>query len=318
MTVEQITRSSVTATSSSRFTQPNYWLDKSTGTAYQVQVEYPQYKMNSPEQLELIPVLGGTGNPVYLRDVATWEKTNSVGEYDRINQQRYITITANIQNKDLGSAIMRVNKTIGSLGELPKGTKINVRGQAELLSQTMDELQSGLIVAVVVIFLLMAISFQSFRLAGAILCIVPTVITGSLLFLLVTGKTLNIESYMGIIMAVGVAISNAILYITNAQKYSKLGDGQAFLLGAKNRLRPILMTSFAMIAGMVPMALGLGEVGEQTAPLGIAVIGGLTFSAFSTLIFLPLMYLRTMGHTAYQNPSLDPDDSNSRFYITTI
>ncbi len=318
LTVEQITRSSVTATSSSRFTQPNYWLDKSTGTAYQVQVEYPQYKMNSPEQLELIPVLGGTGNPVYLRDVATWEKTNSVGEYDRINQQRYITITANIQNKDLGSAIMRVNKTIGSLGELPKGTKINVRGQAELLSQTMDELQSGLIVAVVVIFLLMAISFQSFRLAGAILCIVPTVITGSLLFLLVTGKTLNIESYMGIIMAVGVAISNAILYITNAQKYSKLGDGQAFLLGAKNRLRPILMTSFAMIAGMVPMALGLGEVGEQTAPLGIAVIGGLTFSAFSTLIFLPLMYLRTMGHTAYQNPSLDPDDSNSRFYITTI
>ncbi len=318
LTVEQITRSSVTATSSSRFTQPNYWLDKSTGTAYQVQVEYPQYKMNSPEQLELIPVLGGTGNPVYLRDVATWEKTNSVGEYDRINQQRYITITANIQNKDLGSAIMRVNKTIGSLGELPKGTKINVRGQAELLSQTIDELQSGLIVAVVVIFLLMAISFQSFRLAGAILCIVPTVITGSLLFLLVTGKTLNIESYMGIIMAVGVAISNAILYITNAQKYSKLGDGQAFLLGAKNRLRPILMTSFAMIAGMVPMALGLGEVGEQTAPLGIAVIGGLTFSAFSTLIFLPLMYLRTMGHTAYQNPSLDPDDSNSRFYITTI
>ena len=317
LTVEQINKSSVTATSSSRFTQPNYWLDKTTGTAYQVQVEYPQYKMNSPEQLELIPILGTTGSPVYLRDVATWKKTTSVGEYDRINQQRYITITANIHNKDLGSAIKEVNKTISALGELPKGSKITVRGQAELLSQTMDELQSGLFVAIVVIFMLLAISFQSFRLSLITLSIIPTVIAGSLLFLFFTGKTLNIQSYMGIIMAVGVAISNAILYITNALKYQKQNNPQAYLLGATNRLRPILMTSFAMIAGMIPMALGLGEVGEQTAPLGIAVIGGLIFSAISTLIFLPLMYSKTMGHHAYQNPSLDPDDKGSRYFIAS-
>ena len=317
LTVEQINKSSVTATSSSRFTQPNYWLDKLTGTAYQVQVEYPQYKMNSPEQMELIPVLGTTGNPVYLRDVGTWKQTTSVGEYDRINQQRYITITANIQDKDLGTAIKAVNKSIASLGELPKGTKINVRGQAELLGLTMDELQSGLFVAIVVIFMLLAISFQSFRLSLVILSIIPAVITGSLLLLLLTGKTLNIQSYMGIIMAVGVAISNAILYITNAQKFKKQNNPQAYLIGANNRLRPILMTSLAMIAGMIPMAVGLGEVGEQTAPLGIAVIGGLIFSAISTLVFLPLMYSRTMGGLTYKNPSLDPDDQNSRFYIAS-
>jgi multidrug efflux pump subunit AcrB len=122
---------------------------------------------------------------------------------------------------------------------------------------------------------------------------------------------------MGVIMAVGVAISNAILFITNAQKYKKQDHPQAYLLGANNRLRPILMTTFAMIAGMIPMALGLGEVGEQTAPLGIAVIGGLIFSAISTLVFLPLMYHSVVGRQPWQNPSLDPEDKNSRFYEAT-
>jgi len=174
-----------------------------------------------------------------------------------------------------------------------------------------------LFVAIVVIFMLLAISFQSFRLSLVILSIIPAVITGSLVFLLLTGKTLNIQSYMGIIMAVGVAISNAILYITNAQKYKKQNNPQAYLIGANNRLRPILMTSLAMIAGMIPMAIGLGEVGEQTAPLGIAVIGGLIFSAISTLVFLPLMYSRAIGGLKYKNPSFDPDDQESRFYVAS-
>ncbi len=188
LTVEQITKSSIEATSSSRFTQPNYWLDKATGTAYQVQVEYPQYRMNSPEQMELIPVLGTTGSPVYLRDVATWKKVNSIGEYDRMNQQRFITLTANIYKKDLGTALKKVNKAIAELGELPKGMKINVRGQSELLSQSIDELQTGLLIAIVVIFMLLAISFQSFRLSFTILSVIPAVIAGSLLLLFITGK----------------------------------------------------------------------------------------------------------------------------------
>ena len=314
LTVDQISKSAIAATSSSRFTQPNYWLDKTTGTAYQVQVEFPQYKMNAPEQLEIIPLTNNAANPIFLRDVATWKKVNSLGEYDRINQQRYITITANIYSKDLGTAVKQVNKEIASLGQLPAGVKLNLRGQADLLTQTMSELQSGLLIAIIVIFMMLAISFQSFRLSLIILSVIPAVVTGSLLFLLITGKTLNIESYMGIIMAVGVAVANAILFITNAQQYKKLNNPAAFAMGAGNRLRPILMTSLAMIAGMVPMAIGFGEGGSQTAPLGVAVIGGLLFSAISTLIFLPLIYQQLQGKKAYQNNSLDPTDFNSKYY----
>ncbi|MDO9186225.1 MAG: efflux RND transporter permease subunit [Bacteroidia bacterium] len=315
LTVDQISKSTVAATSSSRFTQPNYWLDKKTGTAYQIQVEYPQYKMNSIAELELIPISGNAGNPIYLRDVASLKQVTSPGEYDRINQQRFITLTTNIYNKDLGSAVKEVNKAIASLGELPKGAKIMVRGQADLLSQTMNELQSGLLIAIVVIFLMLAVNFQSFKLSLSILSIIPAVVAGSILLLFLTGKTLNIQSYMGIIMAVGVAVANAILLITNAE-FNRMKDHSSgyAIVGAFNRLRPILMTSLAMIAGMIPMAIGLGEGGDQTAPLAIAVIGGLLFSTISTLMFLPIVYSRMISNKKYINPSLDPEDENSKYY----
>jgi multidrug efflux pump subunit AcrB len=250
-----------------------------------------------------------------LRDVATIKKNTSPGEYDRINQQRFITVTANIHNKDLGAAIQKVNSAISSLGELPAGVKITVRGQAELLNDTMNELQSGLIIAIVVILLMLAIFFQSFRLSLTVLSIVPAVLLGSVLLLFITGKTLNIQSYMGTIMAVGVAVANAILFITNAEHHRRHDHSTGFAVtGAFNRLRPILMTSLAMIAGMIPMSIGTGEGGDQTAPLGIAVIGGLLFSAISTLIFLPMVYKWMMGKKQYQNPSLDPEDENSKYY----
>jgi multidrug efflux pump subunit AcrB len=315
LTVEQITKSTVAATSSSRFTQPNYWLDKTSGTAYQVQVEYPQYRMNTSDELGLIPVNNTNGSPVYLRDVATMQKISSPGEYDRINQQRYITLTANIAGKDAGAAIADVRKAIASLGELPQGVKIMLRGQADLLEQTMKELQLGLMIAIVVIFLMLAVNFQSFRLSFAVLSVVPSVIAGALLLLWITGQTLNIQSYMGTIMAVGVAVANAILLITNGEQYrkEKLQTGFA-VTGAANRLRPILMTSLAMIAGMIPMAIGLGEGGDQTAPLGIAVIGGLIFSTITTLVFLPAVYTRMMQKKTYQSNSLHPDDTASNYY----
>ncbi|HLF35319.1 MAG TPA: efflux RND transporter permease subunit [Cyclobacteriaceae bacterium] len=312
LSVDQIGKSTVAATSSSRFTQPIYWLDKNTGTAYQVQVEYPQYIMNSTEDIELIPV---SNDPmVFLRDVATWKKALSPGEYDRLNQQRFITLTANIHEKDLGFALKQVNESITSLGRLPAGVRIIVKGQAELLSDTMNELQSGLLIAIVVIFLLLAIHFQSFRLALVTLSILPAVIAGSLLLLLVSGNSLNIQSYMGTIMAVGVAIANSILFITHAEHFRRAGNAFAYHEGAFHRLRPILMTSLAMIAGMIPMSLGIGEAGDQVAPLGIAVIGGLIFSLFSTLLFLPLIYHSTEGGKKYSNVSLDPEDMSSRYY----
>lgn len=316
LTVEQITKSSVAATSSSRFTQPNYWLDKGTGTAYQIQVEYPQYRMNSNDQLEMVPVNSNATSPVYLRDVATISKTNSPGEYDRLNQQRFITITANLHQKDLGKAIKDINKTIASLGQLPQGVKVLMRGQTELLGQTMNELQSGLLIAIVVIVLMLAINFQSFKLSFAVLSIIPAVVAGALLLLLLTGKTLNIQSYMGIIMAVGVAVANAILLITNAESLRKKEDPEPpyAVAAAFNRLRPILMTSLAMIAGMIPMALGLGKGSDQMAPLGVAVIGGLIFSTISTLIFLPMVYNNTAGKQKYEHASLDPEDVHSKYH----
>ncbi|MBC9934925.1 efflux RND transporter permease subunit [Chitinophaga qingshengii] len=312
LTVDQITKSTVAATSSSRFTQPNYWLDKNTGTAYQVQVEYPQYRVNNSDALGLVPVANG----VFLRDVATTQRVTSPGEYDRINQQRFITLTANIHKKDVGTAVKAVKSAIASLGELPPGVKIMLRGQADLLAQTMNELSTGLLIAIVVIFLMLTVNFQSFRLSLAVLSVIPAVIAGALLLLWVTGQSLNIQSYMGTIMAVGVAVANAILLITNGELYRKQSTAGFAVTGAGNRLRPILMTSLAMIAGMIPMAIGFSEGGDQTAPLGIAVIGGLIFSTISTLIFLPSIYAGIAGKKAWHSPSLHPEDPESRYYET--
>lgn len=311
---DQAARSIATATSSSRFTTPNYWLDKATGTAYQVQVQYPEYRMNSTAQLEAIPISGGIGNTHYLSEVATWKRTLVAGEYDRLNQQRYITITANVHKQDLGTVFTKVNKVIAEMGKLPNGAKIILRGQPQLLQQTLTSLQFGLLIAVLVIFLVMTVYFQSFRVALATLSIIPAVIAGSLLFLFITGNSLNIQSYMGTIMAVGVAIANAVLFITNAELNRKDSIRSGHMRAAEARLRPILMTSAAMIAGMIPMALGISEGGDQTAPLGIAVIGGLLFSAISVLFFLPHVYQLTIGRRPYKYISLDPDDSNSTHY----
>lgn len=312
LSASEISKSTVAATSSSRFTQPNYWLDKTSGTAYQIQVEYPQYQMNSTDELLMLPVSSDKNNPVYLRDIISLESTKTPGEYDRINQQRFITLTANIHDQDLGLAVKQVNKAIKSLGELPTGVKVVLRGQSELLSQTMDELSTGLLIAIIVIFLLLAVNFQSFRLSLAILSIVPMVIAGALLLVWVCGKTLNIQSYMGIIMAVGVAVANAILLLTNAEQERKKDFNQQFVInGAANRLRPILMTTLAMIAGMLPMSIGLGEGGDQTAPLGIAVIGGLIASTFCTLLFLPMIYSQLVGNKPVADISLMPKDTHS-------
>ena len=312
ISTDQVARSTAAATSSSRFTSPAYWLDKATGTAYIIQVQYPEYRMNNTTQLEMIPVSSDNGSLHVLNEVASWKRISIPGEYDRLNQQRYITITANVQGEDLGGAFKKVNQLISNT-TIPKGSKVLLRGQPELLKETLSSLQFGLLVAIVVIFLLMTVFFQSFRIAMIILSVIPAVIAGSLLLLLVTGKTMNIQTYMGCIMAIGVAIANAVLFITAAEIRRKDGDIRtAYLTASESRLRPILMTSLAMIAGMIPMALGLGEGGDQVAPLGIAVIGGLLFSTFSVLFFLPQVYHFVTGKRKYASASLDPDDVNSK------
>jgi multidrug efflux pump subunit AcrB len=249
-----------------------------------------------------------------LRDVADWHRITTPAEYDRLNQQRFITLTANVHQQDLGTAVVKLDQAIDNLGELPAGVRVLKRGQVDLLNETLGELQQGLLIAIVVIFLVLAANFQSFRISLATISILPAVIGGSILVLLATGHSLNIQSYMGAIMAVGVAVANSILYITNAEDLRKQGDKNAFFNASANRIRPILMTSFAMIAGMTPMALGLGEGGDQVAPLGVAVIGGLIFSMISTLIILPLIYRTLVGRHPFESRSLNPQDSHSKYF----
>jgi len=199
------------------------------------------------------------------------------------------------------------------LGPPPTGVTVTMRGQIVPLNQMMDGLRTGLIVAVVVIFLLLAANFQSLKLAFLVVCTAPAVIAGVLAMLWVTGTTLNIQSFMGAIMAIGVAVANAILLVTFAER-SRMGGASAAVAaveGARTRLRPILMTSLAMIAGMIPMALGLGEAGQQTAPLGRAVVGGLAAATLATLFVLPAAFSIVQARAHRRSVSLDPDDPNN-------
>jgi multidrug efflux pump subunit AcrB len=313
LTVEDISNSITEATSSSRFTQPVYWLDSKTGTAYQVQVEVPPSLIKSAGDIENVELKSFGDIPIALRDVAVISHVSSPAETDRYNMQRMINVIANIHGEDLGKATKEINAAIASLGKIPEGMQVSIRGKSDLLKETHSELQSGLFIAVVVIFLLLTANFQSFKLSFAVLSTLPAVLAGSLFFLLITGKTLDIQSFMGIIMALGVSIANAILFATYAEK-SRKASGDAEKAGrdaADKRFRPILMTALAMIAGMLPMASGIGEGGAQIAPLGIAVIGGLLFSTFSTLLILPLIYSRVQKTIKRNAVSLDPEDPES-------
>ena len=314
--VTDISRSLIASTSSSRYTEKNVWLDETTGLSYGVQVQVPENKMNTVEDLAEIPVLRNMSRPV-LSDVATFQYDTTYGQNDDLGAVPIISVTANLHNKDLGNATEDVKEAIASLGELPRGMIIEPIGLGLVLTDTLDNLQSGLIVAIVVIFLMLAANFQSFKVSFVVLATVPAVVLGSLLVLMITGSTLNLQSYMGIIMSVGVSIANAVLLITNAEQL-RLHNNDARLSAneaAALRLRPILMTSVAMIAGMMPMAIGHGEGGDQVAPLARAVIGGLFFSTFAVIIILPLVFAWVQEKTSIVSVSLDPEDTESKHYI---
>ncbi|NSL86612.1 efflux RND transporter permease subunit [Chitinophaga sp. Mgbs1] len=309
LNIYQVARSVTASTSSSRFTEKNQWLDEKVAYTYQVQVQIPEYSMTALNDLKEIPLLPGRLRPV-LADVATFTTSEMPGEYDRAGPRRFVTVSANITRKDLGAATREVQRIIAEAGTPPKGVKIELKGASSLLVETLDSLQHGLAIAVVVIFLLLAANYQSFKLSLVVLTTVPAVIAGSLLALLFTGSTLNLQSYMGMIMSTGVSVANAILIVTNAEKLRlEYNDaGKAAVVSAGIRLRPILMTSLAMIAGMIPMAAGMGEAGDQTAPLGRAVIGGLIASTLAALLVLPLVYARMQRKARNESPSLLPSD----------
>jgi multidrug efflux pump subunit AcrB len=314
VTVEQVGRSLVAATSSSRFTQPVYWRDPASGTAYQVQVEIPQARMSSIEDVQSVPVTMANGARALAGDVAEISYGTTVGEYDRYNQQRMVTITANVAGKDLAGAAAEVNEAIKRAGEVPRGVTVAVRGQVPQMEQTVSGLRLGLLLAIAVIFLLLTANFQSLRLAVVVIAMIPAVVAGVALALWLTGTTLNVQSFMGAIMAIGVSVANAILLVTFAEQRRREGmnaEGAA-TEGARSRLRPILMTSFAMVAGMLPMALALGEGGDQAAPLGRAVIGGLVASTLAVLLILPSLFAMAQRKASAASASLHPDDSESQ------
>jgi len=322
-----VSRALVTATSSSRFVVPNYWADPKSGIAYQVQVEIPRAVVRSvygvetvasTEQLGRIPLKKTQDGQLLIRDVASIEAGTMPGQFDRYNMKRQVTLTANMIGKDLGGVSRDVRSAIKLAGDPPAGSAIEIRGQIPPMQQMQAGLSIGLILAIVAILLLLTASFQSLRLALVAISTIPAVLVGILMVLYWTRTTINIQSFIGAIMAIGVAMANAILLVDFSEKRRReLGDvNQGAVLGSSSRLRAVLMTSLAMIAGMIPMAMGFGEAGQQNAPLGLAVLGGLVAATISTLLILPLFFVIAQSKATGASASMDPDDPQSRYYGT--
>jgi multidrug efflux pump subunit AcrB len=311
VTTSQVARSLSEATYSSRFTTPNYWADPNTGIAYQVQVQYPQPSITSLQDVQNIPVMPGQFQHPLIGDLAKVNEGTVIGEYDRRNGFRMVSLSANTAGQDLGRVSKSIDAAIKRTGTPPTGTTVQVRGQIAPMHDTLNSLGIGLLLAILAIFLLLAANYESLRLSLVVLTTAPATVCGVILMLLITHTTLNIESYMGAIMAVGVGTANAILLVTFAEQHRRSGASsiESGIQGVKERMRPILMTSAAMIAGMIPMALAA----EVTAPLGRAVIGGLFAATIVNLTVLPFVFSIVQGRADRSSASLNPDDPESRY-----
>jgi multidrug efflux pump subunit AcrB len=318
LTMADVARSLVAGTSSSRFIEPNYWRDPASGNAFQIQVEIPQNRMQSIDAVRELPVMRNAQPRPLVGDVAAIKEGSAPGLVERYNMQRVVSLTANLHGIALGQAAEQIRAAVAKAGDPPRGVSVRLRGQIPPLEETTVNLRNGLLLALAAIFVLLAGYFQSVRIAFVVLSTAPAALLGVAIALYLSGSTLNIQSFLGAIMATGIAVANAILLCSFAEAARKDGAApiEAARTGAGGRLRAILMTASAMIAGMVPLALGLGQGAEQTAPLGRAVIGGLAVATVSTLTVLPAVYAVLMGRASPQSASLDPTDPESRFYET--
>lgn len=313
VSMRQIGRSLVEATWSSQLTTPVFWVDEK-GLGYYITVRLPEAELGSVEAVKNIPVMpDGAARPL-LRDVAIITTAIRPGEYDHRDSFRTVSIVANAGTNDLGAIARAVDAAIQRAGAPPgKDIRVFVYGQTAQMRETLAGLARGLVLAIAVVILLLAASFQSFKDAFAILLIVPAALAGAVVSLGVTGTSLNVQSFMGTIMAIGVSVANAVLIVTFLQDRRRAGrvGTEAAREAAIARVRPILMTSLSMIAGMIPMALGLGEGGEQNAPLGRAVVGGLAASTTAALLVLPGILAMLHGDRRWRSASLDPEDPQS-------
>jgi multidrug efflux pump subunit AcrB len=332
VTARDIGEALIAATYSSRYTARNFWRDDISGNSYQVQVQVPQPKMTEATDVELVPLTTKAARqqptrngdsptnpslPLLVRDVARVRRSEMPGEVDRYNMRRYLSMTANIEGEDLGRVIGRLDRAIARAGVPPRGIEFELRGQVQPMREMFRSLVIGLAVAVLVILIMLTAYFQSPRLAVSAVASVPAVLCGVVLSLWITNTTLNIESFMGAIMAVGVAVSNAIMLVSFADRHRReegMAADLAAITAAKGRLRPIIMTGCAMIAGMIPMSLALEKGSEQNAPLGRAVIGGMALATFATLLVLPAVFTLLLSRASDRSVSLDPDDPASTHY----
>ena len=311
MSERDVVNTVLVSLSSSSLVAPNYYLNPSNNVNYTVAVQIPIKEIKSIDSLQAIaitPPSAGTllqssvaPSPTDVPQIPTQTLANLAAIHHEVTPasishytvQRVVNVNATLEGRDLGSVAKDIQRKIGELGKLPLGTHITLRGQYQVMNQSFRSLGLGLILAILLVYFLMVVLFQSWLDPFIIMMAVPGALAGILWMLALTGTTINVESLMGSIMAIGIATSNSILLVSFANDIrveKNVSPMEAALEAAKTRLRPVLMTALAMILGMLPMALALGEAGEQNAPLGRAVIGGLMAATLVTLFIVPTIY----------------------------
>jgi CzcA family heavy metal efflux pump len=277
---------------------PNYWLNPANGINYPLVVQTPQYRVTDMSDLERTPIHSGTDQPQLLTNLSQVTRRNTLAVITHYNIQPVFDVDANVSGRDLGGVASDVDRVVATARKnLPRGTTIVVRGQVESMRSSFFGLEAGLVFAIVLVYLLMVVNFQSWTDPLIIVMALPGALAGIVWSLYLTQTSFSVPSLMGAIMAMGVATANSVLVVTFANEQRGLGRTavEAALEAGHERIRPVLMTALAMIIGMLPMALGLGEGGEQNAPLGRAVIGGLLVATFATLFFVPVVYASIRG-----------------------
>ena len=294
--------------SSSALVSPSYWLDK-RGVQYLVAVQTPQYEVNSMDALRTTPLSTGGPQPQLLSNLADVSRTTGAANISHYNVARTYDVQANVDGTDLGSVETGVKRILADLKpQFPRGVTAKIKGQVESMESSFTGLAYGLMFAVLLVYFLMVVNFQSWLDPLVILMALPGAVSGIAWMLFLSRTTVSVPALMGSIMCVGVATANSILVVTfaNQQRHFGRDSTTAALAAGMTRLRPVMMTALAMILGMLPMSLGLGEGGEQNAPLGRAVIGGLSIATVTTLFFVPVMYsvLRKNQPVAESEPEL--------------
>jgi CzcA family heavy metal efflux pump len=292
LTQRDVATSLLTSLAGSGQTAPSFWLNPANGVSYPIVVQTPQYRMDSWADLRNLPVTGGTSNQL-LGALATISRGPSDGIVSHYNVAPVIDLYASTQLRDLGAVASDIQKILADTqSEVPKGSFVEMRGQVETMQTAYEQLFAGLAAAIVLIYLLIVVNFQSWLDPFVIITALPAALAGIVWMLFLTHTTLSVPALTGAILCMGVATANSILVVSFARERLALGDGpvRAALEAGLIRFRPVLMTALAMIIGMAPMALGLGEGGEQNAPLGRAVIGGLIVATCATLFFVPTLF----------------------------